>query len=384
MLLGGVFLATVLASSALAAAPTGGLATAVNTPGPQSLSVCRCSPASLLISLASAATTLSKGDRVNVTYEFEVSNYTAKDAGLLVHIPVATANFPLRAGGYWIEVLWQRNLSIAGAGWSSPSLATGSKVVTGATLFSGSSTALLTTQKIAVMADAPHDAFHLNFRWEWSIYYASNGTTLHSAWSAIGTHFHYQATILPAPLVWRRPTQNTLSLGSLFIAPLVGRVANQPHFLIEMEYPGSGDVVAWVHEQGPSGSATHFNITLYMMSSEDTIPPGDMLVHIHDGYGDIIYSITVHLFTPVNATVKFVTQPGSCGPITFNGTSHANSTTGRYATGQSYAVSAPSSCGSLTLHNWTQVGGGVTIHPVTNGTRLVSVQYNATLIATYA
>lgn len=346
--------------------------------------VCSCSPAAVFIPTTSPGGTLSVGDRVTVSVQFAVVRWSANFTGVAIHLPNTFGNLPLATSGYFPVTIPARNLTIAGPGWSNESLANVTKVVTTNTSLSSSNPAYLSTQRIAVMANVPHGTLKLSFHWRWMVQHNGTNTTTLGAWSSLGLVSGTKSTIMPAPWVWLLPTTvKTLALGGTFTARLQGLVANQGTWLFEMEYPTSGDVVLFMRLPGLNGSATFWNASIPMVSGEGVIPPGAMLVHIHDGYGNIIWSISVHLYTPPTTTVTFVITPSSCATtISLNGTAYANGTSGTLPTAGGYPLRA-GYCKGLFFHSWSDLGGGASFGSVRHGVTNATLFYNATIIATY-
>jgi hypothetical protein len=340
---------------------------------------CGCSPAALYISMPEPNFTLRVGDRVNVTYQFEVRGYNASFRGVEIHVPSAFANFYPAKGAPFEELLPQRNFSIAGRGWQASAVQNLSKVVSSNITF-GKTLPYLSTQRLAVMANASFGSFRLVFRWRWTDDRAGAPTFIGN-WSNLTEGYHHQDLITPAPLIWVLPTTlRTWDLGSTFVAHLYGLVANQGTWLLEMEYP-NGSVVSFEYLPGPNGSTLYFNATLPLQSQGGRIPPGQMLIHIHV-HGAIIWSLTVHLVAPSNTTVAVSITPAGCGPVKLDGVAFTNGTRATYSSGSTLSLSV-TYCPGIYFHGWTEKGGGIQVGALRTGFTNATLYYNSTLIATY-
>jgi YVTN family beta-propeller protein len=93
-------------------------------------------------------------------------------------------------------------------------------------------------------------------------------------------------------------------------------------------------------------------------------------------------TITVAPAPPVRYLVTFVVVPAGCGPVTFNGSTQANQSSGRFVA-DPYAASAPA-CAGYTFSSWSAVGdlslSGTTTIAITvtvTGTGELSAAYRA-------
>jgi hypothetical protein len=379
LVIGVLLIAPVLLGSSTTAFPkltgpkAGSLTTLAN-------STCGCSPAALFITNKAPTVGVNVGDLMNITFEWEVLPYQPAFNGTLVHIPSVVTNFTVIKNPNLIILFPQRNVTIAGPNWSNASLASMTKHITTHFFFS-TKDAYISTQRIGVMANVTYNTFKLEFRWHWSIW-KTNGTTVTGNWSNnTAGLFHHQDLIIPAPLVYLQPTTvRTLTVGSIFTARLTGLVANQGDWLLEMEYP-NGSVTTWERQWGPNGTTNYYNATIPMQSLGGRVTPGQYLVHIHTPHGAIIFSITVHLTAPTQATVNIVITPSTCGPITINGTSYSNGGVATYPVGP--VTLSASHCTGIFFHSWSQTGGGISFASTRKGPTNATLYYNGTITATY-
>jgi hypothetical protein len=227
------------------------------------------------------------------------------------------------------------------------------------------------------MANVPYGNLTLEFRWMWNLT-QPNGTTAKSAWTIPKSTYTKNSSVLPSiffPAQYFRflsgpGNGQKETIGTQYTAVLGGPVAGR-YFFLEME-DGAGKVVQ-ARGQIIGQNVTTANVTIPILNYDHYLAPGLELVHIHDGCGAILYNKLIDaVFAPI-VTVTFYLQPGFCGPMTFNGTSFANGTSGTFVPSTTpYAFTAPV-CKGYSFSNWFSTGG---LHLPSSGRLLVS--YNGT------
>lgn len=375
LVLTALWIAPAVPASALTPVQSGATVASVNN-------TCQCVPQSIYITSASPGDkfSVSAGDILNVTYEWELPNYQPKFNGTLIHIPVMNENFTVLKDPNVVMALPQRNETITGPGWSNASLATDSKVLTTHFFFSNK-LAYISTQRIAIMANVTYGTFQLEFRWQWSVYKPALHNLTVSNWSNATEGKLHQDLVWPAPLVFlSSTTAHNGVLGGVYTARMTGLVANQGEWLLEMEHP-NGSVTTQQFDWGPNGTTTYFNATIPLQTYLAPLTAGAYLIHVHTPRGGIVFSITVHLTAPTTASLSVVVSPSSCGWVSINGTKYTNGAVAIVPVGPIQLASA--FCTGQPFHVWSERGGGVEFatpfRSATNGT----AYYNGTLIATY-
>gem|GEM_PF-2827493 len=334
------------------------------------------------VSLAAPGFALASGDVMTVHYEVAVVNSTTASFSYAVRVPSIFALFPLANGSTLTFYIPVKSLTLTNTSWSDPSLATKSKTMTTAWMFSGA-TALMTTEIIAIMVDAPRGTMELGFRWQWMVTFASNGTTVASAWSRVTANGSSPTIFYPAPYVALDGTSNrTAAIGSYFTATVSG-ATSATVFRSELEYASTGNVVRSNHTNTPAGSQSSVNVTIQILGTSGPFAPSVLLDHIHDDCGALLYSITVTSVYASSADVHVVVQPAACGPVVVNGTTVAS---GGVTTMVPSGVSATISAGPCTAHTFSgwSTTSGLSVNGTANATASMIVSASGTLTARFA
>lgn len=236
------------------------------------------------------------GDLLNASLEFRVLGYKKADLGVLLYLPSVSIVFPTYAPiGSLALYLAPKTLNVSGGLWSSPALRSASTKITGSYDFSSSS-AYLTTSKIAVMASVPTGSLTLEFRWEWSIFRAKTGVLDAGKWTvpSNGSKSPYLPSIFyPASYVGIASTSgSSVPSNSTYVIGLDGAVAST-WFRMVLEYPSNGTEIQSIYEN-TTANATLFNATLPMAFRNGTgVPAGSYLMHVHDSCEAIVHSLPV-------------------------------------------------------------------------------------------
>lgn len=314
-------------------------------------------PSALLIPTTNPVGELVSGGHLTVSFQIGTVNYTGQNDGEPVYLPSIFATFPLVNGTsltvYFPPATW----TVQGSGWASPSFATKTITAPWDATFSNAS-ALLSTQKIALMAPSLYGNLTLEVRWQWSVAETAGSETT-SAWTDPSWQSGYPnflASILyPAPYVtFTVDSANPVTIGSTVQTTLGGDVAGR-YFLFEVEFPTTGSVFQSVHGIAGTNNAA-FNLNFTLLNYDSYLDPGTYLLHVHDSCGALLYSVPLDAVYASSATVTFNVSPASCGPVTFDGSTYASGTSATVPPSETpYSFAIPS-C-SEAFQSWTTQGG---------------------------
>lgn len=341
--------------------PANGSNTSTTFPGPQSgncNAIGSPTPSSLLIPTANPSVSLGSGGSLTAGFEVGVVNYSSTNAGTRLILPSVFATFPLSGGSSYQVYLPARTIYVNASGWSSPSLGARTVQPSAGLTFSSSASAVLSTQKIAVMTAENYSAVTMELRWSWTLH-QPDGTLVNGTWTTPSRAAHWPSQLpsifYPAPFASLLSTGgSTVTIGTNFTATLGGMVSAR-YFFLELEYPGTGKVVQ-AHGQTAASSATTFVVTILMLNYDHYLSPGTYLVHIHDGCGAMLYSLSEKAVFASSATVRFYVNPSSCGAITFNGSSYASGTSATVVPSTTAYSLAISGCKGHTFQAWGSTG----------------------------
>ncbi|MCI4332337.1 MAG: hypothetical protein L3K01_01200 [Thermoplasmata archaeon] len=316
-------------------------------------------PSSILVPLPGPTGTLAAGGSLGVAFEFSVANSSPASSGATVDVPSVFATFPLQSGGSASVYLPPHSFPVAGSGWLNGSRSTGSTPTVNALAFASNGSALLSSQKIAVLANTPYGALTLQVRWQWTVT-SPNGSTTTGAWSvptaSSGWPTSVPSIFEPAPVVTRvSETGPNGTIGTNFTAQLGGNVSGR-YFFLELEAASTGKVTQSHGETAPVG-ATAANVTIVLLNYDRYLYPGNYLVHIHDACGALLLSLPVKATYAASATLTVYVQPASCGPVTFQGTTYGNDRSFSVTPSSTpYSVSVPV-CSGHPFKGWHFSGG---------------------------
>jgi hypothetical protein len=268
------------------------------------------SPAALEIPLTGPNQTQSAGAVLAAAYEFKVDGFVSSGTGATVHLPSADAVFRIRPSGDLTLTIPSRNVTIAGRGWSSPTLLAANKTLSAATTF-GTSDAALSTAKYAVMADVASGSLTLEFRWRWSMAPSAGTAFVNSSWSVPSKKASspsLPSIFFPAPYVGVVSTSGLSAMsGTNFTAELDGAVANTS-FRVVLEFPRNGTEIqsVWANT---TANASRFNATVPLSRSDGAkLHTANYLVHVHDVCGAIVEMFSLQV---THGTIRF---PGALSP----------------------------------------------------------------------
>jgi len=242
------------------------------------------SPAALNIPNPNPKVFRIPGATLVVTYEFKALGYVTTDLGVSVNLPTTKAVLPTTPTGSLSLTLPAKNVTIAGSGWSSPTLLSGATKLTSRENFSALS-AYLTTSKHAVMANAVSGSLTLEFRWHWGFLPANGGAVQNGTWtvpSKNATSPYLPSIFYPAPYVGVVSTTPSPAVaGTMFNLELRGTVADTS-FRLVLEYPNNGTEIQSIWENS-SANATLFNATVPLTyRSGAPVPNATYMIHVHD------------------------------------------------------------------------------------------------------
>ncbi|MCI4321413.1 MAG: hypothetical protein L3K05_03810 [Thermoplasmata archaeon] len=332
-----------------------------NSPSPLACNrVTTPTPSSILVPVAGPSRATGRGGSVGATFEFSVANATSRQSGITVEVPSVFAAFPLSGGGSTSIYFGPRSFPLTGGGgWLNGSRSSATLPAPNGLAFAANATALLSSQKIAVLADTPYGSVTLEVRWQWTVT-TSNGSTTTGAWSVPTSSSGWPASVPsifePAPAITRLwESGPNASIGSNFTARLGGNVSAR-YFFLELESASTGKV-AQDHGLTSSAGASSATVTIVLLNYDRYLYPGNYLVHIHDACGALLMSLPVNASYASSATLTDYLQPATCGPVTFNGVSYANGRSFSVAPASTpYAVTVPS-CSGHSFHGWHFSGG---------------------------
>ena len=334
-------------------------------------------PSAVLIPLANPSSNLSAKGTLTVNYEIQVLNFTNATVGTTIYVPNLWFKFPETNGATYEIHENATVLTVASGGWESPPNSEKNVTVAGGLDFAQNQKASLTSQKLAVMADAWYGNLTIQIRWHWQNTVGIGRPT--GPWSLLTTTTSSPSKSLPsvfepAPYVYILNFNGSAVIGSNYSDTLGGFVAGQ-RFFLEMEYPTSGKVVQDLPTVAPA-NATTVNVSIPVLNYVSSLSPGTYLVHIHDTCGALLWNKSVKAVYPPNATITFYFQPATCGPITFNGSTFHNGSSVTVAPSTvAYSFSLPV-CKGHSFHNWSTTGG---LHIETSKQLLVSASGTFTI-----
>ena len=334
------------------------------------------------VALAAPTFPLANGDILTVTYELRVTSTTLPTIDLDLYAPSLFAKFPLSNGTTLQSYLAPRTLLLTNSSWSSASVASHSKTMTGPTTFSGSS-ASMTTELLAFMGTASYQTVTLAFRWDWSVTFASNGTVVTSPWSFVATGGAHPTTFYPAPYVQRVAEGNTtVAIGGNFTVTLSGAISRTAFHSV-LEYASTGNVLRNQATLTRAGNATPDLASVTILPFQGSLAPALLLDHLRNVCGALLYSIGLTAVYAPSASVTLLAQPASCGPVTFNGTAYPNGSLVSLRPSSTGVSASVGTCAGMTFQGWGRTAG-VWVSPTTSASTTATVSANGTLTAAFA
>jgi len=332
---------------------------------------------SLLIPNYNPTTSVTVGDHVDVTFEFNVNVTNVSVAGLNVYSPTVFVTMPMVGGASFPVTFNNHTFTMTGPQWTSLSY---DKLVTSNFSFNPAKNATLSSQKLGIMADTPYGTLTLEWRWSWNVTFL-NGNYVQGPWTVPTSTNHsgvwLPSTFEPAPyvdLVSESPANDLI--GSNYTMYLGGDVAGRS-FYFELETP-AGVVWAeeWVHDNSTTNVTFEANFTL--LGGLNYLYPGLYIVHIHDSCIALLYSKRVTLSYPPTASIQVFTTPSTCGAVTLNGTAYRNGQIAAIVPSPNPITFGFNNCRGFAVSNFTHAGA-IRI----TGSRLMVVSANGTFTANY-
>lgn len=334
--------------------------------------------------LAEPAFGLKVGDRLTAVYEIEVYNSTASSIHVTVYMPSLFAQFHEPGGGKVEVYVGPHTTNLTNFSWTPSSFASATKTMTTNVTFNRSQPADMTSELIGVMAKVASGKVALGFRWEWSVTFASNGTTVSSPWSVVSTAGSNPSIFVPAPYVGIVSTTNTtVVIGAYFNAQLNGAISSTT-FNSELEYASTGNVIRSNGTTTPAGNSTPFTAGVRMLPSGNApFGPSKMLDHIRNNCGALLHSISLVSVYALHASIGIAVQPAACGPIFLNGTAEANgATASEVPSAAALNLTAPA-CTGHSFSGWLRTDG-LSISSLSSNRTVAVVSADGSLTASYA
>lgn len=316
-------------------------------------------PSSILLPIALPNQSVPAGGSLAATVEFAVVNYSSHQSGLQVSVPSDFATFPTSSGGEVQLYLPPEAFAVTGSGWLVASEQTKAVTEPSGLTFASTGSAVLSTQKIAVLANATYGTMTLEVRWQWSIT-PSGGSTTPGPWSVPTPKANWPSStpseFYPAPYVAITSSNGpSETIGANFSAQLTGIVASR-YFFLELESPSTGKV-SQDHGQTAASGATKATVTIPILNYDRYLYPGSYLVHIHDACGALLRSVSVTAAYATSASIHVTVQPVSCGKVTFNGNAYGDgSSIATKPSSTPYSFSVPA-CSGHSFKGWSFTGG---------------------------
>jgi hypothetical protein len=329
------------------------------TPGVSCNRVTTPTPSSILIPVPGPTPSLSAGGTVSAVFEFLVQNESSAQVGIGVDVPSVFATFPLASGGSVSIYVAPHDFSLSGPGWMSASRSTGSFVASSTLTFATGGSAVLSSQKLAVLANASYGSVTLELRWHWTLT-PTSGTNTTGAWStptgASGWPSSVPSIFEPAPQISVLSQSGPSgTIGDNFTARLGGIVASR-YFFLELESASTGKV-AQNSGQTAAAGATATTVAIVLLNYDRYLYPGNYLVHIHDACGALLVSLPLNASYAASTLLTVHIQPAGCGPVTFAGKTYADNRSFSVAPSSTpYSVSVPA-CTGHPFHGWHFSGG---------------------------
>ncbi len=339
-------------------------------------------PGALHIPTVGGEMNITKGTRINVTIEYEALNYQSSWKGMVLRFPTMDGTFTQADGNLLFIPVLDRTVTLTGPNYSNGSTTKATEILTKNYTLDPKVQPFLTTLKLAVMANATYGTLRIAFRWEYTIWNPANGTVVKSQWSTFGDHAGQESTVTPAELATLGTTSaEYTTVGSMFWANLNGMVSGQRYW-VEVEDPFTGISVEETWRDAPTNIST-YKVQILLQNGHGIMAAAPWLVHIHDQYGDILYSIPVYLSDPSTAAVYFSVSPSVCSQVVFNGVTYHSGQHATVAANATYNLTAPA-CAGYTFSGWSQAGGGAQIASMTSPSTSVVALYNTTVFLTYS
>jgi hypothetical protein len=337
-------------------------------------------PSAVLLPVGAPSGPDPAGTELTASVEVAVLNTSLPVPGITISLPSLVATFPVASGGVLSIYLPATDLRPSGTGWAAPGVEHGALALGTAVVFLGNGSAILSSQKLAVLATAPYGQLYLGLRWQWSLL-TPNGVDSSGPWTPLTPDSAWPSSVasefLPAPWVGATAlTPSPVPIGTNFSARLTGDLGGH-YFYLELESPVTGKA-SQLQGFTAAPNASSVLASLPILNDDHYLTPGPYLVHVHDDCGAMLHSISVTAGLAASAQISITTSPAGCGSVSLNGTQYSNGSWATVAPSTTpYALGIGECSGVLPS---LQLGGG--LYSPSPDQLLVSS--NGTLVVTYA
>lgn len=313
----------------------------------------------MLVPTPNPAQSLGPGGTLTAVVEFGATNLSADAVGATVAAPSLFVTFPAASGPTPTIYFGPHTVAATGDGWWDGSIGASSLVEGNGVAFAPGGSAVLSSQKLAMMANASYGALDLEVRWHWSMV-QPDGSNATGSWTTPTPTAQWPNSLPsefePAPLVSLLATNGPgQTIGENFTASLGGFVSGRAFFL-ELEYPSTGKVVQ-SHGETASSGATRTSVTIAMLNFDRYLSPGIYLVHIHDGCGAMLLSLSENASYAASASIAISLSPASCGTVTVDGSAYGSGARFTIRPSSTPYAFARSGCSGYSFYSWQFTGG---------------------------
>lgn len=335
-------------------------------------------PSALLIPEAAPTAPLPAGGHLTARYEFALVNLPSSLPPVTLDFPSLVASFPLAAGSTVSVYFPPANFTSSGTGWQAPA-ASAQTITAPSALSFAARDAVFSSSKIAVSASVPYGNATLEVRWQWTET-PPGGSGASGPWSVPTEQVDWPTStpsiFFPAPFVTLAGSASQpAEIGTNYTVWLTGDVPGR-YFYLEIETPSTGTLERSHGGVAPTALTGTYAADIPLLNWDDYLYPGTYLLHVHDACGALLYSFPVATVYAPSANVHLETQPSTCGPMTFDGSSYFSGSTATVKPASSpYAFTVPS-CGPYSFTGWNATGG---LHVASAGELLVSASGTFTL-----
>ena len=248
---------------------------------------------------------LGPGGKLYVDYRFQVDHFNASiDDGLVVRVPQSLALFP--AAPLNLTVIAPATVfTVNSPGYSSAPFGLSYTQVTEAETFSGSATAIFTSQLIAVTTSLPWNSVTLAFQWNWTFVNSSGPPT--------GSNFGGGRNVTPDQYVQLASTSRlSMSNGNSFTACVSGSVEGRTFSLHAETVNGTSvDDFVQLNATVPLVTNLPFCWSVLITLPSKTPPPQTLLVHVWDYQNAYTSNVTTLLLYSLSVKVVSATSTPS-------------------------------------------------------------------------
>lgn len=316
------------------------------------------------------AGSFAPGTQLAVTIELREILFPGSVVGGPVELPTTLVVFATNGTASETIVLSPRTLNLSAAGWSDPTLGTANRTFNQATGFPSDSTASLSTELLAVQADAPFGTMLVEARWDWTLT-PPGSPGIVGPWSLPATGGGGSSVVFPHPFVrLLSSSPQDAVIGETFTVTLAGAALSQT-FLLKLENSTTGATLNLGSVVNPGSVDASFSGSIQILGSTGLLDPGSYLVHVHDQCGGILYSLPVFATYASSVAVRFGIVPAACGPLLFDQHPYSAGSSWTGAPGRGAHSLSVAGCTGHPFREWQTAGG---IAALTGPGRAVSVR----------